>query len=248
MKFYKILAYRFPFLVACRLVRALVSQVTRLLSPHPALHWRSSSLSYLSTQTFQNNTFIHQQPECITMSNAALIFATTFFSILKIILTAFGGYVLAKKGIFHKQVTKDMGKVSNYTVFSILCYTFSFPLRPDISSLVELILPLHHATTMPLHPLVLSCYHDTLHSCPKPTLLPCDFYSFPPPSLPSLAIFSHSSAGHLLLYGTLHDLWQCHQERGHRKSQTRWPLVPLPHPHPPPRFLSWKDSQFDLEV
>jgi predicted permease len=40
-----------------------------------------------------------------------LIFATTFFAILKIIIVAFGGYVLAKKGLFHKQLTRDMGKV-----------------------------------------------------------------------------------------------------------------------------------------
>eukprot|EP00026_Physarum_polycephalum_P008323 Phypoly_transcript_08405.p1 GENE.Phypoly_transcript_08405~~Phypoly_transcript_08405.p1 ORF type:complete len:486 (+),score=70.02 Phypoly_transcript_08405:83-1459(+) len=45
------------------------------------------------------------------MTTALLIFATTFFAILKIILTAFGGYALAKRGLFHKQVTRDMGKV-----------------------------------------------------------------------------------------------------------------------------------------
>ena len=119
-------------MVACRLVHALVSQVTTRDSSHPILlHWRLY-LTYQPRLSKTTHPSIHQQPECITMSNAALIFATTFFSILKIILTAFGGYVLAKKGIFHKQVTKDMGKVSNSTVF---CYTFSFPLRPDISSL-----------------------------------------------------------------------------------------------------------------
>lgn len=45
-----------------------------------------------------------------------VIFLTTFFAILKILAVCFGGYVLARIGLLHKQLTKDMGKV----IFTIM--------------------------------------------------------------------------------------------------------------------------------
>lgn len=71
------------------------------------------------------------------MSNALLIFGTTFFAILKIILTAFGGYVLAKKGIFHKQLTKDMGKV--IFTFMVPCMIFGNIIENVNTDKIELV-------------------------------------------------------------------------------------------------------------